>query len=179
MVTLVPRIWLIKVDLPTLGRPTMVTKPDRRVSALAACSLTTGWSLTTRWAVVVGGRARPGLHQGTMRILPTRLPSTRSATRVRPSTSTDSPSTGTRPSTLKSKPADGVPFAGGQMGVDEFAQLVDGQTGGDGEIAVVERLDRRFLHVVLVDDLPTSSSIRSSRVTTPAVPPYSSTTTAR
>src|SRR5450631_1709463 len=28
MVTLVPRMVLSKVDLPTLGRPTIVTKPD-------------------------------------------------------------------------------------------------------------------------------------------------------
>ena len=28
MLTLVPSIWLIRVDLPAFGRPTKVTKPD-------------------------------------------------------------------------------------------------------------------------------------------------------
>ena len=33
MVTLVPRIWLINVDFPTLGRPTTATKPERTTPA--------------------------------------------------------------------------------------------------------------------------------------------------
>src|SRR5690606_315791 len=41
MASFCPRTWLSSVDLPTLGRPTMATWPQRRTAASVCCSIIT------------------------------------------------------------------------------------------------------------------------------------------
>ena len=86
MATLVPTMRFTSVDFPTLGRPTKVTKPERISASLAAGGA--GSKAWTRWT----------------RTRPMRRPTTRWAVSSQPSTSTDSPSTGTWPSWARSRP---------------------------------------------------------------------------
>ena len=108
IVTFVPRMRLSSVDLPTLGRPTRVTKPERISASLAAAGAgSTAWR---RW----------------MRTRPMRRPTTRSAVSCQPSTSTDSPSTGHVAELGEEQAADRVPVALGQLGAQQVVDLVDG-----------------------------------------------------
>jgi hypothetical protein len=62
--------------------------------------------------------------------------------------------------------------------VEAIADFVDVGRAAEHERAVAFLDDRLGFDVVLVTDLPKISSTRSSSVTRPAVPPYSSTTIA-
>jgi hypothetical protein len=65
----------------------------------------------------------------------------------------------------------GVPVACGEVDAKQGLELVDPDARADLRGAVAVGPDEGFLDVVLVDDLPDESSIRSSRVTSPAIAP--------
>ena len=65
----------------------------------------------------------------------------------------------------------GVPAACGEVDAEQGLELVDPDAPADLRGAVAVGPDERFLDVVLVGDLPDESSIRSSRVTSPAIAP--------
>ena len=80
------------VDFPTLGRPTSETKPDRN-----------GQLAVTR-ALVAGASARHRRRRGVMSTDTMRRPCMRSAQNSSPSTRAHSPSIGTWPSVLNTRP---------------------------------------------------------------------------
>ena len=63
------------------------------------------------------------------------------------------PGIGTRPSAWASRPPTVSTSSVGQLDVEQLAEVLDRQPGGDPDRAVVELLDRRALDVVLVGDL--------------------------
>src|SRR5690606_13774414 len=55
---------------------------------------------------------------------------------------------------LREQPGDRVHLLGRQLHLEQLAQVLDRQPAGDPHRAVLQPLDRRDLHVVLVGDLP-------------------------
>ena len=88
-----------------------------------------------------------------MRTRPMRRPCTRSARRRWPSYSHRLALGRHVAEQVEDEPADGVPVALGELGVEELVELVDGHAGVHPHVAAGQRLDGRLLDVVLVDDL--------------------------
>ena len=80
---------------------------------------------------------------------------------------------------VEHQPPDRVPVALGQGGVHQLVDLVDGHGRVDPQSPSASRSTMASSRSYSSWISPTSSSIRSSSVTSPAVPPYSSTTMAR
>ena len=156
MVTLAPTMALTSVDFPTLGRPTTATNPDRKV-------VTTG---------------PPAAASGTIRTRSIRRPVTRSATSRSPSTSTDSPATGTCPRRSKTRPPTVSQAPSGRLASASSLTSSTGRRALTRSSPESSRSTGGSSTSNSSTISPTSSSMRSSRVTSPAMPPYSSTTTA-
>src|SRR4051794_20438308 len=133
MLTFSPRMALSRVDLPTLGRPTSVANPDFTRGRLS-------FSIRHRFELADAHPAdAPALHP---------LGPQAAAVVV-----DCLPLGGHVPEQEVDEPADGVVVALGELGVEQLVELVDGHAGIDPHVAAGKGLDRRLLHVVLVDDL--------------------------
>ena len=135
MVTLVPTMVLTNVDFPTLGRPTTAANPDRkavtrpRPPGRRADRGTILHPLDASPVDPVGHQPHP-VHRH-------RLPGDRDVAEQ-----------------VEDQSPDGVPGPGGQIGMDQLVDLVDGQPGADPQLARAQPLVGRLLDVELVDDLP-------------------------
>ena len=152
MATLVPTMALTSVDLPTLGRPTTATNPER-----------TGFS--PRWASRRRGprrRRRCGRLSsasavrapvGSMRTRPMRRPRTSTAVRRKPSDLDRVAGIGHPPEQVEHQATDGVPGAVGQLGAEQLVGVVHRVARTHDHRPVLTALDRGLLHVELVDDV--------------------------
>ena len=128
---------MTSVDLPTLGRPTTATNPERNTVSRSP----------------VGDLGRDG-RAGTIRTRSMRRPLTRSATSRSPSTVDRLAGTGTWPSRSKTRPP-----TVSQAPVGRSASI-SSFTSSTGSRALTrsspraQALDGGLLHVELVDDLP-------------------------
>ena len=135
MATLVCRIWFRSVDLPTLGRPTKVTKPERISGPLAS----DGTGIEGVDAVHPHpADASPDDPLGGQ--LPTRH--------------LDRLALGGHVAELgQQQPADRVPVALGELSTQQLVHLVERHARVDAVVATGQRLDHGVLDVELVDDL--------------------------
>jgi len=88
------------------------------------------------------------------------------------------PALGMRPVDVKISPADGLVVVTFEIGVEQLLECLHAQEAADHVFAVAHVDDGRFLFLVLVRDLANDLFDDVSMVMMPAVPPYSSTTTA-
>src|SRR5690606_19206807 len=131
-------------------------RPERHAPSLSASS----WSRRTRRTRV------------------TRCPSRRSTMRVAPSRSTESPGAGTRPSMPNTRPPreSQVPSGSSRSSSSLIASTLIAAFTSTSPLGRRSTFGDSTSNSSVIS--PTSSSSRSSRVTSPAVPPYSSTTIA-
>ena len=174
-----PTSALVSVDLPALGRPTKQAKPDRKViGSLRGCR--TSASSVRRRRSRSRARRRTRAATWLTRTVANlrRRPSTRSATRCSPWMSPADPRSGTLPKALASRPPavstsssstsspNSSPSSSrpSRAGTRNTPSPRSSTTGAVGSCSSVSS--------------PTISSSASSMVTSPAMPPYSSTTIA-
>src|SRR6266851_9412669 len=164
--TLVPSIRFSSVDLPTFGRPTRVTNPDRSAGpsptlvAVAAVAVVAPVPPVAAVAPLAAAARRPAVGHAR-----------RGRPRRRDADPADAAALdllGREPvpvahdrltlvrdvaQQVEDEPPDRVPVALRQLGVQELVGLVDREPGVHPEVAVGERLHEGLLDVVLVDDL--------------------------
>ena len=167
--TLVPTSRFTSVDLPTLGRPTSETNPER--------NSVTRWPAGRRrpdaTVVGVGGFAAGDAHRHDAAALHPLGPQLEA---LEPH---DLALLGHVAEEVQDQPADGVPLRVGQLGAELLADVVDRRAPGHahrtvGAAARPPAVSTSYSSAIS----PTISSSRSSRVTSPDVPPYSSITIA-
>ena len=132
--TLVPRMRLSRVDLPTLGRPTTAAKPERKVVTSGSSGAGAGHA----------GRCGPARSGG---------PLTRSATSRTPSTVDRLALDRDVAEQVEHQAADGVPRPSGRSASSSSLTSSTASRAFTRELARCQPLDRRLLDVVLVDDL--------------------------
>ena len=159
MASFVPTMRLSSVDLPALGRPMNETNPDFISAGLLAPA--------------------PSSADFRIRTLLIRRRSASSTSTRRPSISNVSPTAGTRPSVRQQIAADGLEPLALDLDVEPLAHLVDVDLAAEHDSGRCPRRQSARLSTSYSSRIsPTISSSRSSMVTRPAVPPYSSTTMA-
>ena len=188
--TLCPTSALVSVDLPALGRPTRQANPARK-SAFTTPPRGGGDGRGPREPP---GRRRPrrppsggrpgsgrrgaGGARSRWRSGGDARPSARPVSR-RPATSPVDPGMGTRPIVLAEQAADGVDLLLLDGDTEQLGEVVDVHRGRHPGGAVRQLLDAGGSRSYSSAISPTISSRMSSMVTRPAVPPYSSMTTAK
>ena len=171
MVTFCPRMSLSSVDLPTLGRPTRVTKPERhRLTASARWRRRSPRS-PSRLGVDAARPMRDAADAPAVDLLGGEPPAVeldrpRPRSGTWPSVPNTKPPTVSQSSSGRSTPSSSFSSSMRMPAVDEVARRRAG--------ARPPCPPRSYSSTIS----PTSSSRQSSRVTSPAVPPYSSTTIA-
>ena len=148
--------------MPALGRPTRVTKPERKSSGGTEISLTT----PPRPSLVDADRGDAStFHALDAELYPIRVDRL--------------PDLGYVSQHAEDQAADCVPVAVDELEFKQAFELVDRHPSMDQQLAACERPDEWFLAIGLIDDLADEFLDHVLEVTSPAVPPYSSTTIAR
>ena len=155
-----------QVDFPALGRPTRAAKPAR----YGASGIEVSFGASGR------GRRRDRLDEDRREAVS--APGHPFGGEEQPGHLGARPRLGHLADGLGQQPADGVDLVLVDADGEQVGEVVDGHSGRHPEPAVPERLDARGVPVVLVGDLPDDLLEDVPMVTRPAVPPYSSTTTA-
>ena len=208
MATFTPTRALVSVDLPVLGRPTRHAKPERcggrgpRPAPCGAISASRWWRRPRRRPRRRGGargspRAAPVSSRASRSVRAalscpppswssalastavSRLPSTRSAVRTRPATRAVSPCAGTADSALASRPPTESTSSSSTSRPNSSPSSSTAIRGLTRKVPASTTTTSGSARSYSSAISPTISSRASSRVTSPATPPYSSTTMAR
>ena len=171
--TFEPTSWFRSVDFPTLGRPTSVTKPLRKPGAPSPVTATRpcAWER--------GSRCRPRARTDGSARVTMRRPWTCSVRNSSPWNRTASPSSGTWPRRLNTRPPTvSHSVSGSSTPSSSFTSSIGRAARRPAAPPSGRRSTPGSSTSYSSTISPTISSRRSSRVTSPAVPPYSSITIA-
>ena len=161
--TFSPTSALVSVDLPTFGRPTKVTNPDRNSAGSVRSHHSPLLAPLWRDADLAGARRAPdrrvsaassaSLRSTNTVARPRPRPRDAPPVMTRPSYSAVAPGCGTRPERLAEQTADRVDVLVLELDAEQVADLVESEPGADPVAARLELDDLVGARVVLVGDL--------------------------